>query len=657
VSASPSTSVAWELAVARSWRKVALTFAAALSVASVLWQVTHARFLYDFVLHADAVSPEAGDARHDMFAFVAVTGALAALVAVRVLRAARRGRSTWPLHRELLLTSSVVLPILGAPTVEFDHPVFVAALIALFSLALAWTVSRELEAFSVTPPRDLSAREATVAVGLGYLVFVGVMGFLAYWRFITFHAEVCDASWEVGAITGILRHGIPTVSVAAWMYEGKTLPAAYFNDHVPFVDYLFVPFYAVYRDPRLLFWLQAAFMGTGAYGAYLIGRRWLDRRAGGVLAALLYLLNPSVQSFCLHDIHANVLIIPALVLAVGLMEAERPRLAFAFAMLTAVCREEAPIYAACIGLYWMLSGSDRRRFRFGLAVVVLALALEGFFTAYLMPHFGGQPRQDHFNLYFDAQRSLGSMLAALVLNPLGAIFSSLSDVKLDYLAISLGPLGGVALFGWRAAWFALPAVLLLVPAGDPTFFTLGVNYSAPLVPAALLMGMAGLRRLWAREGFPHRAAVATYVLTAALLSNYLYGNIGSKTYKFEYGQSPYRRANQRDYRDILGYVEALPPFGGKERAMWDVIRHVPYDGAVLTSWAIHPQLADHDVVFVYGYSGGHPPAEERVRYIVIDKFPAYETATESDILRLRADPRWKIKYENASGVIFERSTP
>ncbi|HTA20279.1 MAG TPA: hypothetical protein VK989_13365, partial [Polyangia bacterium] len=77
---------------------------------------------------------------------------------------------------------------------------------------------------------------------------------------------------------------------------------------------------------------------------------------------------------------------------------------------------------------------------------------------------------------------------------------------------------------------------------------------------------------------------------------------------------------------------------------------------ILSSWAVHPQLADHDVVFVYSYSGGRPPAETRVRYVVLDKLPALQTATEPDILRLRHDGRWKVRYENESGVIFERLT-
>jgi uncharacterized membrane protein len=657
-----SDSVAWEIVLVRSWRKIALTFAAALALASVAWQATHPAFIYDFILHADAVSGDAARARFALLPLAGIAAAVAALLSARVLQKTRAGRVDWPLHREILLTSLMALPLLTAPSVEFDHALFTAVLIVALGLALAHAVARELEPMS-TPGSSLptlTERQALGLVTLGYVVFVAVIGFLAYWRFITFHAEVCDASWEIGSIAGMLRHGIPTNSIGAWMYDGKPLPAPYFNNHVPLVEYLFVPFYAVVRNLRVLFWLQAAFMGSGAFGSYLIGRRWLGGRGAGVLAAALYLLNPSVQCFCLHDIHANVLIIPAIVLAVGFMEAERPRLACAFALLAALSREEAPLYAAGLALFWMFSGpgrqEDRRRFRIGLALLVTSLALEAFFVGFLMPHFGGQPRQDHFNLYFDGNRNLASLLGALVLDPLGAAFASTTEAKLDYAAISLVWMGGLALLGWRAAWLALPALLLQIPAGDVGFFTLGMNYSAPIVPAMVLMGLAALRRLWTRSGatFASRAGLVAYVLTTALLANYLYGNIASKTYKFEYGQSPYRRQNQRNWHDAVAYIDALPPFGEAEKALWQVVRHVPYDGPILTSWIVNPQLSDHDVALAYGFSGGHPPAEERVRYIVIDKLPAMMTATEGDLRRLRADPRWGVRYENASGVIFER---
>ncbi|MEO6600927.1 MAG: hypothetical protein ABIQ16_13695, partial [Polyangiaceae bacterium] len=112
------------------------------------------------------------------------------------------------------------------------------------------------------------------------------------------------------------------------------------------------------------------------------------------------------------------------------------------------------------------------------------------------------------------------------------------------------------------------------------------------------------------------------------------------------------------YKDIIGYVEALPPFGQAEKLMWEVIERVPKNVPVLTSWTINPQFSGYDVALTYDYSGGSPPPEQRVKYIIIDKLPRFMTASgEVEIARLRRDHRhWKVFFENASGVVFERSS-
>jgi uncharacterized membrane protein len=275
----------------------------------------------------------------------------------------------------------------------------------------------------------------------------------------------------------------------------------------------------------------------------------------------------------------------------------------------------------------------------------------------LMSAFGGHPRWDHFNFFFDERRSSGSLVGALVLNPLGALVGSANDLKLDYLSLSLASLGSLAVFGWRALWFALPVALLLLPANSEGFYAPGMNYSTPLVPAVLLMSLAGLARLWRRtrpDDRAKRAALAVYVLATALFGNFLWGNIASKTFKLEYGFPPFRRQNQYNYRSMTGYMDALPPFGPTERALWEVVDHVPAGASVATSWSVNPQLATRDVSLGLTFSGGNPAPAERVDYVVIDKLPQLQVPTEPDMARFRADPRFRVFFENEGGVIFQR---
>jgi hypothetical protein len=123
----------------------------------------------------------------------------------------------------------------------------------------------------------------------------------------------------------------------------------------------------------------------------------------------------------------------------------------------------------------------------------------------------------------------------------------------------------------------------------------------------------------------------------------------------EYGQSPLRRENQRNYKDIVAYDDILPPFGPAEKALWDVVAHVPKNVPIATSWVVNPALSHYDIALSLDFSGGNPPPEQRARYIVIDKLPMFEIPTEQYVTRFRQDSKtWRVFYENSSGVIFER---
>jgi uncharacterized membrane protein len=653
MSAETTPLVPWELVLPRAWRKLGVTLAAALAVASFVWQVAYPGLAFDFAFHPDVVARVAFfKARMVLVAMAGVAGLLALPLCVRTLRRVRRGDEAGPLHREVFVISLLPLPLLGVPGIEFDHPLITSLITIAPSAALAWVLAREARAWRELP--DLTPRQANLAVAAAAIVFTATIGFIAYWRYITFHAQVCDSTWETNAVWGIVHHGYPTASL---VNDGRPIPSPYYRHHVPFGAYIFAPFFALYQKGSTIMWLQAAFMSLGSIGAYLVGRQWLGSRLLGVVAAWIYVLNPSVQSLCLHDMHPNIFVIPAVLLAVGLMEAGHARAAVACAVYAALCHEETPVYAAAIGLAWMLSGENRRRFRLGLAVTLFSGAAVALISGKLMTAYGGHPRWDHFNFFFDERRSSGSLIGALLLNPVGAIIGSANDLKLDYLIMSIMPMGALALFGWRAGWFALPAVFLLVPANSEAFFGPGINYSAPLQPAALLMGLAGLRYFWRRTEPADRArrwALLGYVAATALFGNFLYGNIAAKTFKLEYGFAPFRRQNQYNYRAMIGYMDALPRFGEIERKLWEVVDHVPPDVSVASTWAVNPQLATREVSLALTFSGGNPGPGEVVDYVVIDKLPQFQVPTEPDLARFRADSRFELTFENEAGAIFKR---
>jgi hypothetical protein len=237
-------------------------------------------------------------------------------------------------------------------------------------------------------------------------------------------------------------------------------------------------------------------------------------------------------------------------------------------------------------------------------------------------------------------------------------------MRFEFLWLTLVPTGLLALAGWRGGWFAITAVALLFASGDPAFYCPGMNYSAPIMPAAIVMGLCGVRavlRARAPRGpralRAERAAVGAFLLVMAVGANVLWGNILSKTYKLEYGFPPYLRMSENRWRDLLVYAERLPPYGQRERQLWEVIHRVPPGAPIATSWSINPQLSSRDVAMLLPYLAESPPPPSQPRYAVIDKLPPLAQATEAMAARFRRDPAWRVFYENPSGVIFERLKP
>ena len=188
-----------------------------------------------------------------------------------------------------------------------------------------------------------------------------------------------------------------------------------------------------------------------------------------------------------------------------------------------------------------------------------------------------------------------------------------------------------------------------------------MNYSAPLIPAVLVMGVFGVRAWLLRRPCSaarmceRRWTIGVFVLTSAVFGNHIYGNILAKSYKLEYGMWPYRRAVRYHFDNQIGYVPNLPAYGARERALWEVIAHVPWNVPISTSWSLNPQLSNREIAYHWPFMGAGHQAEAQAKCVVLDKLPPImDRALEADINKLRNDANWRVTFENRWGVIFEQ---
>jgi uncharacterized membrane protein len=649
----------WTLVFARASVRAPLLAYAPIGVALACFGLLNLDTAASLVASAfDSSAPDLVAPKAELVRYVTWALPVSVLLVARELMRQRRARPARGIAWAALAATMVGLPALAARMFEYQQPVLTGVIVASIAAATAATVTQFWPRRELDPA--LSKRLAWGALTLGYLLFVGWLGFMAHWRFITFHAAAYDMSWETNAVHNIVHHGIPKTSVGSGAYyPGELLPTNYASLHTPWIYYVYAQLYAVYQDARTLVWAQAALMGAGAFGLMLFARKWLRSEPLAAVFGLAYLAYPHVQLYCLHDVHANYLAIPFTLLALGAMEAGKKKLALFLVFLVCICREETAVYGCAIGLFWLGARANVSRARSGVIAIVMSTAILLFITRVVMPGAGGTPRYSHFGMFFD-DPGVGGLLKSLLFNPWGALGVFLKEPRPLYVWLSLLPLGFMPLLGWRGLVFLLIPIGLLLPAGELSFFVVGVNYGAPIVAPMFIMGVLGAQRFTAmlrRRGCqPVQSLVAcgAFVAVTAGCCSVLYGNVFGKSYKFEFGGLPYRQASEFDDRGYVGIMNKLPPYGERDRLLWDVIAHVPKDAPISTSSRINAQLSNREVSMLYPNVGAGHPAANRAKYVVLDRLPSLFEASEDVEMKLLHSKEFRVFYENPSGIIFER---
>jgi uncharacterized membrane protein len=659
--APPSTAplTPWELTLARAWPRAVLLAYLPIAIVCGLWSCFNAGMFSRLVQESyDTSATELTSAKLALFRLALAALPFSLLGVVTELRRERHGLPRTDLRWAPLALMLGGLPLLATGRPEYRYPYLVGAIVVAFAASVAAALAWLPWQIKLAPrQRSLLARWALVG---GCLTFTAWIGFMAHWRFITFMAEPYDMSWETNAVHNIVHSGIPKTSVGAGNYYASALlPAPYAALHTPWIYYLFAPAYALLQDGRTLLWQQSLLMALGAVGVFGFARKVLRSELLGAAMALVYLLFPHVQLYCLHDLHANQLAIPVALLALGAMENGFRRSALVLVLVSGICREETAVYGIAIGLFWATSRRDRSRVRFGYLATASSLVLLLVITRLVMPLSGGRPRYDHFGFFFDGP-GVSSLVKSYLLNPWGALSILLTSPRPEYAWSSLLPVAFLPLLGRRGAVLLLIPAGLLLPAGISSFFVPGINYGAPIVVPVIVMAVFGARTLIAllyrrQRSLPKaRLMCAGAVLTCAVCCSVLYGNLFGKTYKLEFGGVPYRQANQYSDGAEVGIVNKLPAYGERERQLWDLIQRVPRGEPISTSWRINPQLSNREVSLLYPQLGEGHPAENRVKYVVIDRLPSLIEAPEEWERQLRARRDFEVAYENPSGIIFHR---
>ena len=341
---------------------------------------------------------------------------------------------------------------------SFTWP-FLMVCILLFAILLGyacfgWNGTRMPE-----PSREKSVLAAvlTAVLATGFFVFVSVW---TVCRVYSFSVPTFDFGIFAQMFHSMRTTGLPITTVE------RDGPLSHFAVHVSPVYYLLLPFYMIVPRPETLQVLQAAVLASAVIPLYLIAKRHgLPPLLRTALCALL-LLYPAYSGGTSYDIHENAFLTPLILwLFYGLDRRSIPMTA-AFAMLTMMVKEDAPVYVAVIALWLLLRAVLHKNSKWELTagIVLLVTSVAYFFTVtgYLAKVGDGVMTYRYSNFMYDGSSSLVTVIKAVLLSPMKAVFECVDKEKLVFIGLTLLPLAGIPLLTRRYERFILLIPYILV---------------------------------------------------------------------------------------------------------------------------------------------------------------------------------------------------
>lgn len=243
---------------------------------------------------------------------------------------------------------------------------------------------------------------------------------------------------------------------------------SHFDVHVSPIYYLMLPFYCLAPSPATLQILQAAVMASAVIPLWKIGGQYgLSGGLRTLLCAAL-LLYPAFGCGASYDLHENCFLTPLLLwLLYGIGAKNTPVTAIA-ALLTLAVKEDAAVYVAVVALWLLIRTLLRyRKLDFQnllTAVALLAVSLVWFFlaTGHLAQNGDGVMTYRYDNFMYNDSGSLITVILAVIMNPMKAVYECVDPEKLEYIAMTLLPLLGLPLLTRRYERYILLIPYVLV---------------------------------------------------------------------------------------------------------------------------------------------------------------------------------------------------
>lgn len=294
---------------------------------------------------------------------------------------------------------------------------------------------------------------ATAAVAVVFFLIVSIWTVCRVYSFST-------PTYDFG-IFAQMFHSMKTTGLPITTVE-RDGALSHFAVHVSPIYYLLLPFYCIVPIPATLQVLQAAVLASAVIPLWLLGKHHNLKPALRFGMCLLLLLYPAYAGGTSYDIHENAFLTPLLLWLFYGIDRRSGLVTAIAALLTLMVKEDAAVYVAVVALYLLLRSALSQDKKWGLITgSLLLIGAIGWFvavTGYLANSGDGVMTYRYDNFMYDDSGSLVTVIKAVLLRPMKAVFECVDEQKLKFIGLTMGALAFLPLVTRR-----YERLILLIP--------------------------------------------------------------------------------------------------------------------------------------------------------------------------------------------------
>ena len=400
---------------------------------------------------------------------------------------------------------------------------------------------------------------------------------------------------------------------------------SHFAVHLSPIFYALLPFYKLVPRPETLLVLQALLVISGLIPLCLLARALKCTRPQILCFGLVYCAYPAFMGGCFYDFHENKFLTLMILWVLYFMETRRFKSMLACLALLLLVKEDAPVYAACIGLYLFLG---KREYRLG-GLVFAASCLYFVMAVWYINRFGDGAMINRFDNYISDKRlGLASMFKTILVNPAYVLSQIAVEDKILFFLEMLLPLGFLPLMTkqWQRLTLLIPFVLINLMSNYKYQHSIFFQYTYGSGALLFYLAMINLRSL-NRTGLWRRALTSRLLASGLLCALVITATVVSSKSK---------------------YIRLYGRYHEKAAQARELLAQIPEDAPVRSSTFFVPQLSMRDEIYLL--DSGHEAG-----YAVVDLRANYEKNLDQTLEQLEKDGYEETGRVDRYVAVFEKT--